>query len=81
MCAIESDAPMAYATTNSRGQTYYLHGKNVLLKNGRMQRIYYFARAVKPVDGLDAMPDGFEISENPRTGLPILRRAQRTGAA
>ena len=39
---------MSFSTTNSRGQTYYLHGKDVMLKNGREQRIYYFAKEPKP---------------------------------
>ena len=29
---------MAYAYVNGEGQTYYLHGKDVRLKNGRQQR-------------------------------------------
>ena len=41
-----------------KGQTYYLHMKDVTLKNGRVQRIYFFARDVR--DGsLDAVPLGY----------------------
>jgi hypothetical protein len=67
---------MAYSTTNSKGQTYYLHSKEVTLKGGRLQRIYYFAKAEKPEDALDALPAGYEVSENTRTGLPMLKKAR-----
>ncbi|MBM3138981.1 MAG: hypothetical protein FJZ92_01895 [Chloroflexi bacterium] len=66
---------MAYTTTNSKGQTYYLHSKMVTLKGGRQQRIYYFAKAVKPGESLDYLPPGYQVSENTRTGLPMLKKA------
>ena len=65
---------MAYTVTNSKGQTYYLHGKMVTLRGGRKQQIYYFAREEK-VDVMEAMPDGYEVTENKRTGLPMLKKA------
>jgi hypothetical protein len=66
---------VAFSTTNSKGQTYFLHTKEVTLKGGRLQRIYYFAKAVKPEDSIDAMPTGYQVSENTRTGLPMLKKA------
>ena len=66
---------MAYAHQNSKGQTYYLHTKEVTLRGGRKQTIYYFAREVKPNDALDAMPEGRKVVENQRTGLPMLKKA------
>lgn len=64
---------MAYSHVNSKGQTYYLHQRDVTLKGGRVQRIYFFAREVK--DGaIDALPSGYIVVENPRTGLPILKK-------
>jgi hypothetical protein len=64
---------MAFSHVNSKGQTYYLHMRDVTLKGGRVQRIYFFAREVK--DGaIDALPDGYIVVENPRTGLPILKK-------
>lgn len=65
---------MAFSYTNKKGQTYYLYTTNVQLRGGnRTQTIYYFSRQQK--DGmLDAVPEGFEVVENPRTGLPVLRR-------
>ncbi|MAE28567.1 MAG: hypothetical protein CMJ87_06235 [Planctomycetes bacterium] len=65
---------MAYIQVNSKGQTYYLHGKDVVLKNGRQQRIFYFAREVRPAEALETVPEGYEVTENPRTGLPLLRK-------
>ena len=66
---------MAYSHKNSKGQTYYLHGKMVTLRGGRKQQIYYFARAEKGVDELEALPEGYQVVENKRTGLPMLKKA------
>ena len=64
---------MAYEFTNSKGTKYYLHYKDVILKGGREQRIYFFARDIK--DGsLDAVPDAFKVIETQRTGMPILKK-------
>jgi len=66
---------MAYEFTNSKGVKYYLHFKDVNLKGGREQRIYFFARDVRP-GSLDEIPGGFEVMETERTGMPILRKAK-----
>jgi hypothetical protein len=64
---------MAYEFTNSKGTKYYLHYKDVILKGGREQRIYFFARDIR--DGsLDAVPDAFKVIETQRTGMPILKK-------
>lgn len=63
---------MAYSFTNSKDRVYFLHKQETTLKNGRPQTIYYFAKEVK--DGaLDAVPDGYEVSES-RNGLPVLKK-------
>ncbi|MFT7183717.1 MAG: hypothetical protein ACI9QC_000036 [Oceanicoccus sp.] len=64
---------MAYEVTNSKGQKYFLHGKMVTLRGGRQQQIYYFAREEKP-EVLGDLPEGYEVTENKRTGLPMLRK-------
>lgn len=65
---------MAFSYSNSKGQTYYLHKKDVTLKNGRQQTIYFFAREVR--DGsLDAVPAGYTVVETQRTGMPVLKKA------
>ena len=67
---------MAFAHQNKKGQTYYLHGKTVTLQNGRQQQIFYFAHEEnKRGEGLDAVPAGYRIEENERTGLPFLKKA------
>lgn len=65
---------MAYSFTNSKGATYYLHGKKVTLKNGRQQQIYYFARDVR-AEAMDSVPAGYAVVETTRTGMPVLRKA------
>jgi len=65
---------MAYSHVNSKGQTYYLHKKDVTLKGGRRQTIYYFGREVKS-DAIDELPAGYKVMENPRTGLPMLKKS------
>lgn len=64
---------MAYSYTNSKGQTYYLHKKDVVLKNGRQQTIYFFAREVRE-GALDDVPAGYEVVETERTGMPVLKK-------
>lgn len=67
---------MAFSQTNSKGQTYFLHMKDVTLKGGRLQRIYFFAREVSDKGTpLDALPEGRVTVENPRTGLLVLKKA------
>lgn len=65
---------MAYKHTNQKGTDYYLHKREVQLRgSGKKQTIYFFARDVR--DGaLDDIPAGYTVVENPRTGLPILKR-------
>jgi len=65
---------MAYEFTNSKGVKYYLHFKDVNLKGGRIQRIYYFARDIR-AGALDDVPAGYRVIETERTGMPILKKA------
>ncbi|HRN78263.1 MAG TPA: hypothetical protein PLU71_03415 [Candidatus Dependentiae bacterium] len=65
---------MAYSVKSKKsGKMYYLHSKEVKLAGGRKQRIYYFAGEQKS-NVLDALPAGYEVMENKRTGLPMLRK-------
>lgn len=68
---------MAFSVQSKKsGQTYYLHSRVVTLRGGRQQKIFFFAREEK--DGvLDELPDGYEVMENDRTGLPMLRKANK----
>ncbi|MDD8026705.1 MAG: hypothetical protein PHI34_09320 [Acidobacteriota bacterium] len=64
---------MAFEFKNSKGTTYYLHGKNVTLRGGRQQMIYYFAREIKP-GAMDEVPAGLKVIETVKTGMPILKK-------
>jgi hypothetical protein len=64
---------MAYEFKNSKGVSYFLHSKEVLLKGGRKQMIYYFARDVRP-GALDAVPAAYAVQETAKTGMPILKK-------
>lgn len=65
---------MAYTHENSKGVTYFLHAKDVTLRGGRQQRIYYFAKEEKE-GAIDAVPEGMEVVENPRNGFLALKRS------
>jgi len=65
---------MAYSYTNKKGVTYYLHYKDVTLRGGRKQRIYFFARDVRD-NALNEVPAGYKVVETERTGMPVLKKA------
>jgi len=65
-----------FSYTNSKGQTYYLHTKDVTLKNGRVQTIYFFARDIRP-GSLPKVPAGYEVMETKRTSMPVLKRSAK----
>jgi hypothetical protein len=54
---------MAYAHTNSKGTTYYLHS------NGRM---FFFSKEIKE-NALDAVPEGYNVVEM-KTGMLVLKK-------
>lgn len=65
---------MAFSVKSQKsGKTYFLHSKEVTLKGDRKQKIYYFAGEAKS-NALNEMPAGYEVMENQRTGLPMLRK-------
>ena len=53
---------MGYEHVNSRGQKYHLHSKG---------RLFFFSK--KSEESID-LPEGFNVVENQRTGLPMLKR-------
>lgn len=66
---------MPYSQQSKKtGETYHLHSKEVTLRGGRKQVIYYFGREAK--DNACDLPEGYEVMENSRTGLPMLRKAR-----
>jgi hypothetical protein len=64
---------MTYAHTNSKGNTYFLHGRETKLKNGLVRTLYFFAKTEKE-GALDAVPEGYVVSES-KNGLPVLKKA------
>ena len=60
---------MAYAHTNSKGTTYYLHSKG---------RMFFFSKEIKE-GALDAVPAGYDVVEM-KTGLPVLKKKVVEGA-
>lgn len=68
---------MPYSVKSKKsGKTYYLHTKEVKLAGGRLQKIFYFAgEAAK--NAVDELPAGYEVMENARTGLPMLRKKKK----
>ncbi len=67
----------AYTHTNSKGVTYFLHSKNVVLRGGKEQRIYFFAKDERPADAVSALPEGYGVQENPRNGFLTLKKVQK----
>jgi len=65
---------MAFSTVSKKsGKTYHLHARRQILRGGQEVTLYYFAG--QPGEGaIDALPDGYEVSENERTGLPLLKK-------
>ncbi len=55
------------------GKTYYLHERKQQLKGGQTVTLYYFAG--EPKEGaIDQLPAGYVVSENSKTGLPLLKK-------
>ncbi len=65
---------MAYKHTNSKGVTYYLNSKAVVLRGGKEQTIYYFSKDQRP-EATD-LPSGMEVNENPRNGFLTVKRTK-----
>lgn len=61
-----------YTHTNSKGVTYHLNSKEVTLRGGKLQRIYYFSKDVRP-EASD-LPEGFSVNENPRNAFLTIKR-------
>ena len=63
---------MGYTHTNSKGKTYHLHSKDVTLKGGRNQTIYYFAKDARS-NACD-LPAGKQVVESPKNWSSIRKR-------
>jgi len=63
---------VAFSMTNKKGVQYWLHSKQVTLKNNLQRTIFFFS---KTQAGAVDVPVGYEPVEA-RTGLPVLKRAE-----
>ena len=63
---------MGYSHVNSKGVTYYLNAKDVTLRGGKLQKIYYFSKDDRPE--ATELPDTMEVNENPRNGFLTVKR-------
>ena len=65
---------MAFSVQSKKsGKTYFLHARLQKLKGGQEVTLYYFAGAASE-GAIDAVPTGYLVSENERTGLPLLKK-------
>ena len=64
---------MGYTHTNSKGVKYYLNSKEVTLRGGKKQVIYYFSKDERKDSAAD-LPDGFQVIESERNGFVTLKR-------
>jgi predicted GNAT superfamily acetyltransferase len=67
------EVPMAFSYTNKRGVTYFLHSRVTVLKSGKSQTLFFFAKEQK-AGVLEAVPAGYKVSET-TNGLPVLKKA------
>lgn len=64
-----------YTHTNSKGVTYHLNCKDIALRGGRIQTIYYFSKDVRPE--ACALPKDMKVNENPRNGFLTVSRIKK----
>lgn len=53
---------------------YTLHAREVELKGGHKQVVYFFSQRNPKSGSPVEMPEGYKVAENKRTGLPYLRK-------
>jgi hypothetical protein len=68
----------AYAHTNSKGVTYYLHKKDVTLRGGKQQTIFFFTKDEKGAKGEPTdLPENKTVTENPRNGFLTVKNKDK----
>ncbi len=68
---------MAYTQTNPKGVKYYLNSKEVTLRGGKIQKIYYFSKDLRPETAVDELPEGMEVNINPRNAFMTIARKKK----
>jgi hypothetical protein len=65
---------MSFSVVSKKsGKTYYLHLKQQERKGGGITNLYYFG-GEKKEGAQKALPEGYLVIENERTGLPMLKK-------
>ena len=65
---------MPYTVKSKKsGKNYILHLKEQKRADGGVTKLFYFAGEAKE-GALDDLPEGYQVIENERTGLPFLER-------
>lgn len=57
---------------NKKKEKFWLHSK----QRGKVT-LYFFSK--NPIGALPSIPKGFEVVENPKTGMPYLRKKRSSG--
>lgn len=73
-----SPRPTAFRYTSRDGRRYYLHRRMLAQSSGRPRHLLYFAPDLRPGEEVARLPAGYDIIENDRTGMPLLKRAATT---
>ena len=66
------------AISKKTGKTFYLHAKDITLRNtgGRGYKIHYFASEIGP-NAVDQLPEGHEVYEHKHTGTLFLQKTKK----
>ena len=65
---------MAYSHTNSKGVTYHLHVNERASKSGKVTKLYFFSRDVRPEKAVAELPADRRVEETD-TGMLVLKKA------
>ena len=63
---------MGYVHKNSKGSDWYLNCKEVTLKGGQKNTIFFFSKDDRPETACD-LPDHKKVVENSVNGFPICK--------
>ena len=65
---------MGFSHKNTRGVTYFLHGRSRTAASGKTVTLYFFAKA-SGAGAIEALPSGYKVDETENKGLPLLMKA------
>ncbi|MCY3660454.1 MAG: hypothetical protein OXG36_15735 [Caldilineaceae bacterium] len=64
---------MPYSHTNSKGVTYHLHCNERTTKTGKVTRLFFFSRDIRPEKAVDELPKGCRVEET-ATGMLVVKK-------